>query len=172
MAFPFDRGRKQCFQSWEWSLAKHQWQHHYPPADLDGRSLGGQSWVCFGWLDLLSHNCHMVRAGQVVGHAWAFHQSNCTCNSYLDWIISKHQCLALQKLFFFKLWFFYVAFFLAKLIKGFGYISLHFNVCILFYTALITKLLCWTYAINTWWATKLFWKTRNTVKIYTNKDIP
>lgn len=56
------------------------------------------------------------------------------------WIESQTAVSIFTEKIFFKIKM-YVTFFLAKPIKYFGYISLYFNVCILFYTTLIPKLL-------------------------------
>lgn len=158
--FPGTEEGSSAFRARNHLLLKNSGQQHCLPADLDGRRLGRKSWNCFGWLDLLPHGCPVVRAGRGVGQV--FSQPRFKCSSCLEWIISKHQWLVLQKKkYILKIKIFCVAYFLINLVKGFGYTSLHFYVCIcLFSTTLITKLLLWTCVVNSWVATKLFWKTR------------
>lgn len=174
---PGTEERRSDFRARSNLLLKISSQQHCLPADLDWRCLDGKSWSCFGWLDLLPQDCCVVRGGQGVGQVWVFCQSKFKCSSYLDWIISKHQWLVLWKKCIFKIKIFYVAYFLVSLVKGFGYTSLHFYVCIcLFSSTLITKLLLWTCVVNSCLAAKLFWNWRKpTIKnplIYTANDIP
>ena len=175
MAFPWDRGREQCSQSQESSLAKNQW-----PAALCPSRPG---WEMPGWKELellwmagfpstlLTGSQSRPRCGPGLGVL------SIKCSSYLAYIINKHQWLVLQKKYIFIIKIIYVACFLVKHIKSFGYTSLHFYVCICFFsTTLITKLLLWTCVVNSWLATKLFWKRRQTTTrnplIYTANDIP